>query len=82
MKQVYGGIAHRVADHADCGMFDDRDEKGRGGIIAVALNNVSQSLVVTARRERQRTGDRGTVIDRRGVNLDDAVAHTQLTKCR
>ena len=43
MKQVYGGIAHRVADH-------------------------------------QHTGDRGTVIDRRGVNLDDAVAHTQLTK--
>ena len=60
-------------------MFDDRDEKGRGGIIAVALNNVSQSLLVTARRERQQTGDRGTVVDRRGVNLDDAVVHTQLS---
>ena len=44
MKQGYGGIAHRVADHTDRIVFGDRDEEGRGGIIAVALNNVLQSL--------------------------------------
>ncbi len=80
MKQGYGGIAHRVADHTDGIVFDNGDEEGGGGIIAVALNNVPQSLVVTARRKRQQTGYRGTVVDRRGVNRDDAVAHSESSR--
>jgi len=75
VEQGDGGIAHRVTDHTDRIVFDNGGEEDRCGIIPVALNNVPQSLVVTTRRKRQQTGYRGTVVDRRGVNLDDAVAH-------
>jgi hypothetical protein len=77
MKQAYGRIAHRVADHTDGTVFGDRDEKGCGGINAVALNDLLQSLVV-ARCERQQARDRGTVVDRHGANRDVAVAHSGL----
>jgi len=76
MKQGYGGIDHRVADHTDGVVLGDGDEEG-GGIIAVAPNDVLQSLVV-ARGERQQARDCGTVVDRRGVNRDVAVAHSGL----
>jgi len=76
MKQAYGRCAHRVADHADGIVFGDRDEEG-GGIIAVAPNDVLQSLVV-ARAERQHARDCGTVVDRRGVNRDVALAYSGL----
>jgi hypothetical protein len=78
VEQGDGGIAHRVVDHTDRIVFDNGGEEDRCGIIPVALNNVPQSLVVTTRRKRQQTGYRGTVVDRRGVNLDDAVAHIEL----
>lgn len=53
MKQGYSGIAHRVADHTGRVVVDDRDEEARGGIIAVAPNNVLQTVWVIADRECQ-----------------------------